>query len=91
MNQADPDTPAQALPEGRWLWRRLYVYGLSAAIWVTLCAVLMRVPVADSVVVAFALMRLLTLVLLVYLVAPSAQQIVGVALAALGQRAGASR
>ena len=63
------------LAEGRWLWRRLYVFTVSAALWVLLAWALRRMPVEALPGMARALMMLLALILVLYLVAPSAQQL----------------
>ncbi|WP_339932381.1 hypothetical protein [uncultured Brevundimonas sp.] len=65
-----------SLAEGRWLWRRLYVFSASAALWLLLERTLARVPAASLPRLAEALMGLLALTLVLYLVAPTAQQLV---------------
>ncbi|MFS0709087.1 hypothetical protein [Brevundimonas phoenicis] len=71
------DKPAPAeMAEGRWLWRRLYVYGASLALWLLLRLAVNRTEAADMPRIAEGLMGLIALMLLLYLVAPSAQQIV---------------
>lgn len=82
---ADPQDP---LPEGRWLWRRLYVFSLSLGLWLLLLTALGRAPAAAVAPLAFGLMWLLGFVLVLYLVAPSAQQ---TAHLVLGFRRGAGR
>jgi low temperature requirement protein LtrA len=69
------DLPA-SLAEGRWLWRRLYVFSASAGLWLLLDRTLARVPAASAPRLAEALMGLLALTLVLYLVAPTAQQMV---------------
>ena len=70
------DKPAPAeMAEGRWLWRRLYVYGASLALWLLLRLAVNRAEAADMPRIAEGLMGLIALMLLLYLVAPSAQQI----------------
>ncbi len=68
----------KAMPEGRWFWRRLYIFVTSALSWGLLLTVVRRSLPADLPRIAEGLMGLLALVLVVYLVAPSAQQIVAV-------------
>tara|TARA_R110002167_G_scaffold14667_11_gene59195 strand:+ start:1439 stop:1711 length:273 start_codon:yes stop_codon:yes gene_type:complete len=71
--------PAEVTPslaEGRWLWRRLYVFSASAALWLLLDRSLVRVPEASLPRLVEALMGLLALTLVLYLVAPTAQQLV---------------
>ena len=63
------------LAEGRWLWRRLYVFSVSAALWILLEKALRRMPIEALPGMARALMTLLALILVLYLVAPSAQQL----------------
>jgi hypothetical protein len=70
----DPTTPA--LAEGRWLWRRLYVFGGSFALWALLSRAVERTEAAALPSVARGLMSLLALMLVLYLVAPTAQQLV---------------
>ena len=74
MTDRTDGTPS--LAEGRWLWRRLYVFSASAAIWGLLDRTLARVPAASLPRLADSLMALLALTLVLYLVAPSAQQLV---------------
>lgn len=64
------------LAEGRWLWRRLYVFGTSAGGWLVLDRVLARAPSEAAPVLAQALMALLALTLVLYLVAPTAEQLI---------------
>lgn len=64
------------LAEGRWLWRRLYVFTVSAALWILLAQALRRMPVSALPAMAQALMGLMALILVLYLVAPTAQQLV---------------
>ena len=71
-----PTNGANSLAEGRWLWRRLYVFSASAALWLLLERALARVPAASLPRLAEALMSLLALTLVLYLVAPTAQQLV---------------
>jgi uncharacterized membrane protein YfcA len=66
------------LAEGRWFWRRLYVFASSAAAWSLLSWAVSRTSPDQMAAVARGLMALLALVLVLYLVAPSAQQIVSI-------------
>lgn len=68
-----------SLAEGRWLWRRLYVFSASAALWLLLDRALTRAPAASLPRLAEALMALLALTLVLYLVAPTAQQLLTLA------------
>ncbi|MGX1692901.1 hypothetical protein [Brevundimonas naejangsanensis] len=68
--------PTHDLAEGRWLWRRIYVYGTSLALWLLLRLAVNRAEASDLPRIADGLMGLIALMLLLYLVAPSAQQIV---------------
>lgn len=65
-----------SLAEGRWLWRRLYVFSASAALWLLLDRTLARAPAASLPRLVEGLMGLLALTLVLYLVAPTAQQLV---------------
>lgn len=64
------------LAEGRWLWRRLFVFAASLGLWLLLDRVVARAPAADLRAIGHELMGLLALVLVLYLVAPTAQQLV---------------
>jgi hypothetical protein len=64
------------LAEARWLWRRLYVFLASCAIWRLLAAAVERIEPRALPQVAAGLMSLLALTLVLYLVAPTAQQLV---------------
>lgn len=70
-----------SLAEGRWLWRRLYVFGCTVALWLLLAQAISRTDQTQALVVARGLMGLQALTLVLYLVAPSAQQLI----AMLGQ------
>ncbi|MFC0634588.1 hypothetical protein [Brevundimonas balnearis] len=69
----------RSLAEGRWLWRRLFVFGVTFALWTLLADVVARAPVQDLRALGLNLMGLLALVLVLYLVAPTAQQLVELA------------
>lgn len=70
--------PAQPLAEAQWLWRRLYVFAASAALWGLLASVVARATPEALPQVARGLMALLALTLVLYLVAPTAQQLVAI-------------
>ncbi len=71
----DPHIPPP-LAEGRWLWRRLYVFVASLALWALLAFCVRRTTPDLLPQVAEGLMGLLALLLVLYLVAPTAQQLV---------------
>lgn len=75
------------LAEGRWLWRRLFVFATSAAAWLMLDRLIVATPPEAAPRLAQALMALLALVLVIYLVAPTAQQLIAT-LAVLRPRVG---
>ncbi|WP_428062413.1 hypothetical protein [Brevundimonas sp.] len=64
------------LAEGRWLFRRLYAFAVSAGLWVLLMQVVGRMPPQMLPRTADGLMGLLALILVLYLVAPTAQQLI---------------
>ena len=64
------------LAEGRWLFRRLYVFALSAGLWVLLMRTVGRIPADMLPRITDGLMGLLALILVLYLVAPTAQQLI---------------
>lgn len=64
------------LAEGRWLWRRLYVFATSAAAWLLLDRLFAVLPPEAAARLAQSLMAFLALVLVLYLVAPTAQQLI---------------
>jgi len=74
MSEIDPNE--MSLAEGRWLWRRLYVFVASAALWLLLARTVGRTAPADLPRVADGLMGLIALMLVLYLVAPTAQQMI---------------
>lgn len=78
-HEASPTQASNDLAEGRWLWRRLYVYAASLALWLLLRLAVTRAAADDLPRIAEGLMGLIALMLLLYLVAPSAQQIVNLA------------
>ncbi len=75
------------LAEGRWLWRRLYVFATSGAAWLLLDRLIEGTPPEAAPRLAQGLMALLALVLVLYLVAPTAQQLIAT-LAVLRPRIG---
>ena len=79
MTEPTPQTPTpQPLAEARWLWCRLYVFAASFALWRSLSTVVDRTEPDALPTVASGLMSLLALTLILYLVAPTAQQLVAV-------------
>lgn len=68
-------TPPTPLAEGRWLWRRLYVFATSAAAWLMLDRVISAVPVTATPRLIDSLMGLLALTMVLYLVAPTAHEL----------------
>jgi len=66
----------QPLAEGRWLWRRLYVFAASVSLWLLLAVCVGRTKTEQLPQIADGLMGLLALLLVLYLVAPTAQQLV---------------
>lgn len=69
-------TPPPTLAEGRWLWRRLYVYLSTGVSWLLLDRLIAVVPPEAAPRLAQGLMALLALTLVLYLVAPTAQQLI---------------
>lgn len=76
MSAPDPDIPA--LAEGRWFWRRLYVFASSVVAWSLIGWAVARTGPDGQPAVARGLMALLGLMLVLYLAAPTAQQIVAI-------------
>ncbi|MEN5362846.1 hypothetical protein [Brevundimonas intermedia] len=64
------------MAEGRWLFRRLYAFAVSAGLWVLLMRTVGRMPPEMLPKMTDGLMGLLALILVLYLVAPTAQQLV---------------
>lgn len=64
------------LAEGRWLWRRLYVFASSAVAWFLLDRLIALVPAEAAPRLVQGLMSLLALTMVLYLVAPTAQQLI---------------
>lgn len=73
--------------EGQWLWRRLFVYLSCVLLWWLLREVVHQVPPAMLPGIADGLMGLIALMCLLYLVAPSAQQVINLATTRWGGRA----
>lgn len=73
----DPATPTEPVPlaEGRWLWRRLYVFVSSGVAWLLLDRLIPLVPAEAAPRMIERLMSLLALIMVLYLVAPTAQQL----------------
>lgn len=91
MIENTPQTPSPPpLAEAKWLWRRLYVFAASFALWRSLSAVVERTAPTALPEVAAGLMSLLALTLVLYLVAPTAQQLVAL-LADLRLRLGGAK
>ncbi|CAN5261548.1 hypothetical protein BH10PSE1_BH10PSE1_26720 [soil metagenome] len=64
------------LAEGRWLWRRIYVFAVSAGLWVLLAGVVGAATPATLPRIADGLLAILALLLVIYLVAPTTQQLI---------------
>lgn len=72
----EPESPIpESLPEARWLWRRLYVFAFSFGLWLLLARAVMRASADSLPRLTEGLMLLQALTLVLYLVAPTAQQI----------------
>lgn len=84
------DAPPPTLAEGRWLWRRLYVFLTSGGAWLLLDRLIAAAPPDAAPRLAQALMGLLALTLVLYLVAPTAQQLIA-GLRALPPQVGGGR
>lgn len=65
----------EPMPEARWLWRRLYVFALTFGVWLLLGRAVMRASAETLPRLTEGLMLLQALTLVLYLVAPTAQQI----------------
>jgi len=92
VNSPLPEKPPldRILAEGRWLWRRLYVFGLSLALWSLLVRAIRTTPPEAMPRITEGLISLLGLLLVLYLVAPTAQQLIEL-VASLRLRAGGGR
>ncbi len=71
----DPSAPSP-LAEGRWLWRRVYVFATSGGAWLLLDRLIVLTPPEAALPLARGLMALLALTMILYLVAPTAQQLI---------------
>ena len=71
-----PALPAPPLAEGRWLWRRVYVFSVSLGLWGLLAGVVRSATPQTVTHISDGLMGLLALLLILYLVAPTAQQLI---------------
>ena len=78
MTAPSPSSPSTSpvLAEGRWLWRRLYVFATSGGAWLLLDRLIALTPAEAAPRLAQGLMALLALILVLYLVAPTAQQLI---------------
>ncbi|RZI98273.1 MAG: hypothetical protein EON90_14135 [Brevundimonas sp.] len=74
-DRPEEETPSP-LAEGRWLWRRLYVFATSGGVWLLLDRLIAATPPEDAPRLAQGLMALLALTMLLYLVAPTAHQLI---------------
>lgn len=72
----NPDHEPAPLSEGRWLWRRIYAFAATAGLWGLLALVIHFAPSEALPRLADGVMGLMALVLVLYLVAPTAQQLV---------------
>ena len=64
------------LAEGRWLWRRVYVFSFTLGLWKLMADVVRGATPETLPRISDGLMALLALLLILYLVAPTAQQLV---------------
>lgn len=71
-----PKSASPLLAEGRWLWRRLYVFATSGGAWLLLDRLIAAAAPEAVPRLAQALMALLALIMVLYLVAPTAQQLI---------------
>lgn len=77
MNEpADHPAAYSPLAEGRWLWRRLYVFATSGGAWLLLDRLIVLTPPDAALPLAKGLMALLALTMILYLVAPTAHQLI---------------
>ncbi len=80
-----PSGVSEPLAEGRWLWRRLYVFLTSGGAWLLLDRLIASTPPEAAPRLAQGLMTLLAVIMVLYLVAPTAQQLIA-SLAILRER-----
>lgn len=73
---SSPENRVSPLAEGRWLWRRLYVFATTGAAWLLLWRLIPVIPAEAAPRLTEALMGLLALTMVLYLVAPTAHQLV---------------
>lgn len=71
----DPQDP---LPEGQWLFRRLFTWALTVALLALLAVIVLRIPPEQLQLIAIWIIGLLALVVTYYLLAPSAPQLAGI-------------
>lgn len=64
------------LPESKWTWRRLLVFGVTVACLLLIAACVDRVLAKDLPGVIYALLGMIGLLATYYLIAPSAEHIV---------------
>ena len=83
-SSSSSEVPAP-LAEGRWLWRRLYVFLTSGGAWLLLDRLIALTPPEAAPRLAQGLMTLLAVTRVLYLVAPTAQQLIA-SLAILRER-----
>ncbi|QLQ12164.1 MAG: hypothetical protein HZY74_01155 [Brevundimonas sp.] len=67
---------AQVHAEGRWVWRRAYVYAASLGLGLILMRLAERADLADLPMLARAITGLMALMAVLYLVGPTAQQLI---------------
>ncbi len=77
MSDTDPiRTHDVSLAEGRWLWRRLFVFLTNLVLWALVHRAIERAPAEALPDIVERLLMLIALITLLYLVAPTAQQLV---------------
>lgn len=77
MSDAEPTKAHDvSLAEGRWLWRRLFVFLTSVALWTLVHRAIARAPIEALPGLVERLLMLIALITVLYLVAPTAQQLV---------------
>jgi len=76
LTGAEPLDPQDPLPEASWGWRRFIVCAVIAAVYVLLWRLVAKVPAEDLLTLCNNLLQLIGVVLVLYLVAPSANQFV---------------
>jgi hypothetical protein len=73
--QSPPPPTQPPLAEGRWLWRRIYVFSVSLGLWGLLAGIVRTATPETLPRISDGLMGLLALLLILYLVAPTAEQL----------------